>query len=81
MNYQPRLLPFVKAYLKDNRGSWPYISEGSGVAYRTVQNLARGRTSDPGIETVERIYQFMLEEQQRAKQAPDLPELPAVANA
>lgn len=44
---------YVLKELDARRGSWPAISEATGVPYRTITNLAQGLTRNPTVGTLE----------------------------
>lgn len=44
---------YVLDELAKRRGSWPAISEATGVPYRTITNLAQGLTRNPTVGTLE----------------------------
>ena len=59
MDLEPKMLPTVRALLDVNRGRWREIAEQTGVPYGTIQNIAQGRTSDPGVNAVEKLYRWL----------------------
>jgi predicted transcriptional regulator len=47
------------------RGHWPTISRDTGVDYFTIARIARGETENPRINTVERIQEWLIENQHK----------------
>jgi len=50
------LLEQVKAGLQARKGDWVSIATDSGVPYDTISKVARGATSNPGVLTVQKLY-------------------------
>ena len=41
--------------LLEKRGQWSEIARKAGVNFYTVQRIARGKTPNPGVETMRKI--------------------------
>lgn len=59
-------LSSLPAALMQRRGQWTAIAERAGVNFYTVQRIARGKTRNPGIETLRKIAAAL---EARAEQA------------
>lgn len=53
------ILDFVLNALENNRGEWPAIAKGADVPYSTLQKIAQGQSKDPGVRTVQRLYDYL----------------------
>ena len=60
------LLEQVKRRLEAARGRWPQVSQATGVPYFTITNIAQGRVGNPGVQTVQKLLDYFLAEEQRA---------------
>lgn len=60
--YQPTLLPAVIQLLEKRRGKWPEICAATGVNYSTLQKIVQGQVTNPGVNTVERLHDYLLAE-------------------
>lgn len=49
---------YVIRQLNDNKGKWPLIAEGSGVARSTIAKIARREVENPGVLHVERLAKY-----------------------
>ncbi len=52
------MLDYVVAQLASRRYTYRQVAEGSGVARRTVEKIARRETRNPGVLHVERLVVF-----------------------
>lgn len=59
MNTEPKMLPAVIRLLEESRGRWREISAETGISYGTIQNIAQGRSENPGVNTVEKLHSFL----------------------
>lgn len=48
-------LEVLRERLAARKGRWPDVAHASGVPVSTVRKIAQGHTSNPRIETVDRI--------------------------
>lgn len=55
----------IPALLLEKRGQWSAIARRAGVNFYTVQRIAKGKTPNPGYETLRKIASA-LEERQAA---------------
>lgn len=46
---------YVLKKLDATRGTWPQVSEGSGVPLRTIEKIARQETEDPRVSNVQKL--------------------------
>lgn len=56
----------VPAALLERRGQWSAIAKRAGVNFYTVQRIAKGKTTNPGIETLRKIADALEPEQAAA---------------
>lgn len=45
----------IPALLLEKRGQWSAIARRAGVNFYTVQRIAKGKTPNPGYETLRKI--------------------------
>jgi predicted transcriptional regulator len=57
------LLETVISALNERKGNWPSIASDNGVSYSWLTKLAQGKIPNPGIQTVERLYHYLLPDQ------------------
>lgn len=48
-------VPQIKAYLKENKITYPELSEKSGIPLGTLKSIFSGRTPAPRIDTIQAI--------------------------
>lgn len=60
--YTPTLLPAVISALNECRGTWPEICAATGVNYSTLQKIVQGQVTNPGVNTVERLHDYLISE-------------------
>jgi predicted transcriptional regulator len=56
---EPTLLDGIVFRLQEFKGRWPEVAEGSGVPVSTVRKVAQGRTKNPGVDTVEKLWKYL----------------------
>lgn len=49
------LFAYVLEQLQAWKGKWREVAEGSGVAYRTLEKIARGEHKDPGVINMDKL--------------------------
>lgn len=54
--HTPELLQLTWDALDAARGHWPQVAESAGVSFSTLCKLRDGRIANPGIWTVQAIY-------------------------
>jgi len=59
VNYSPTLLPAVISALNKCRGTWPEICAATGVNYSTLQKIVQGQVTNPGVNTIERLHDYL----------------------
>jgi len=52
------ILKTVRRELRDNRGRLPFIAEKTGVPYHTIIKIQLGTTENPGVKTVQTLYDY-----------------------
>lgn len=52
------MLTVVRELLEQSRGEWVAISRASGVPYHTLTKVAQGITTNPRIDTVQRLVDY-----------------------
>lgn len=52
------ILDYVKRRLQESRGDWPQISIETGVPYFTITNVAQGKSEDPRISTIQKLFDY-----------------------
>jgi hypothetical protein len=52
------LYAYVLGQLGASKGKLPSVARGSGIPYRTLEKIARGETSDPGVLTIEKLARY-----------------------
>ena len=52
------MFSYVLAQLELSKGALPQVANESGVPYRTLQKIASGETKDPGVCTVQKLYDY-----------------------
>lgn len=62
-DYQPTLLPSVIALLDKRRGTWREVCADTGVNYSTLQKIVQGQVTNPGVNTVERLHEYLVANQ------------------
>ena len=63
------LLQDVIYALNARKGDWPAIAVQADVSYSWLTKLAQGKIPNPGVRTIERLYQVLLPEQFDKRQA------------
>jgi transcriptional regulator with XRE-family HTH domain len=58
--YKPTLLPAVVEELGRRRGTWREICAETGINYSTLQKIAQGQVTNPGVNTVELLHDYLL---------------------
>ena len=53
------MLGYVKGRLHYLRGQHPTIARESGVTYRAVQKIHSGDTPNPGIQNLQKLYNYL----------------------
>lgn len=66
MSMKQSLYGYVMRQLDSTDLTYQQVSDGSGVAKRTVEKIARREIEDPGVSHVEKIAHFFRARQQRA---------------
>lgn len=56
------ILETVRARLEGARGRWPEIAKAASVPYFTITNIAQGRVSNPGVQTVQKLLDYFAAE-------------------
>jgi hypothetical protein len=46
--------------LQQAKGDWPTLAEQSGVPLRTIEKIARREVENPGVKTVEKLWNHFL---------------------
>jgi hypothetical protein len=59
------LLKFVTEHLAKNRGKHREIAKATGVPYTTIRNISQGVTPNPGVVSVQAIYNFFVAANQK----------------
>jgi len=54
-SFEPDLLAFVVAGLRQRVGEWQQIADASGVPYSTVCKIGQGETENPRIGSVQKL--------------------------
>lgn len=52
----------VVTKLQAAKGTWPSIAEESDVSLRTIQKIASGEISDPGVSHIEKLLKYFREQ-------------------
>ena len=52
------IFDYVLAQLVQSKGLLPRIAQESGVPYRTLQKIANGEIRDPGVSTIQKLYDY-----------------------
>lgn len=60
---QTPMLDYVLQNLDAAKGRWPVISEKTGIPYKTLVKVAQSETKNPGIDSVQRLYDYFREQQ------------------
>ncbi|CAB3688241.1 hypothetical protein LMG24238_02976 [Paraburkholderia sediminicola] len=55
---QEKMLDTVMRKLDETRGTWPEISDRSGVPYQTLTKIACGIVRDPRVSTVQALLDY-----------------------
>ncbi|MFM0391213.1 hypothetical protein [Paraburkholderia phytofirmans] len=55
---QEKMLDAVLRQLAETRGTWPEISERSGVPYQTLTKIACRIHADPRVSTVQSLFDY-----------------------
>jgi len=55
------ILAHVRRELRDNRGRLPFIAEKTGIPYHTIIKIHLGHTKNPGVNTVQTLYDYFTE--------------------
>lgn len=63
------LLKDVIDALNARKGDWPAIAVQADVSYSWLTKLAQRKIPNPGVRTIERLYQVLLPEQFDKRQA------------
>lgn len=63
---------YVCRHLQETKGTWPAIASESGVPFRTLEKIGRGETKDPGISTVQQLFDYFRGRDSRPVRAPGL---------
>lgn len=50
------MLDYVLQRLDASKGRLPTVAEASGVPYRTLQKISLRQIRDPGVTTVQKLY-------------------------
>lgn len=56
----PSLLHDTRELLERHRGRWPVVCAAAGVSYSWVSKLARGEISNPTIQRLQRVHDYLL---------------------
>ena len=59
MNTEPDLVTSTRALLERHRGRWPAASVSTRVSYSWVCKLARGEISNPTIQRLQRLHDYL----------------------
>ena len=54
------LLETVIKALNERKGNWPVVAQENDVSYSWLTKLAQGKIPNPGIQTIERLYYYLL---------------------
>jgi transcriptional regulator with XRE-family HTH domain len=57
---------FVLSQLKQHKGRWSDVADGSGVSKRTIEKIASREIADPGVSHIEKLAKFFREQQRAA---------------
>jgi len=60
MKHAPTMLPAVREELAADRKRWPEIAEATGIPFSTIKKIRYGEVSNPGVNTVETLYRFLI---------------------
>jgi hypothetical protein len=52
------MLEYVLEQLDASKGQLPTIATASGVPYRTLQKISFRTVKDPGVSTVQKLYDY-----------------------
>jgi|TARA_R100001530_G_scaffold3596_4_gene5273 predicted transcriptional regulator len=50
----------VLKHIKENRGRLRFVAKQSGVPYHTLIKISSGHTKNPGIDHIQRLYDFFM---------------------
>lgn len=56
----PSLLQATRDLLERYRGRWPAVCADADVSYSWVSKLARGEISNPTIQRLQRVHDYLL---------------------
>jgi len=56
----PSLLQDTRDLLERHRGRWPAVGVRAGVSYSWISKLARGEISNPTIQRLQRVHDYLL---------------------
>jgi transcriptional regulator with XRE-family HTH domain len=60
------LYTYVRSELESAKGNWPDVAEATGISKRTIEKIASGEISDPGIHKMERLARYFRGSEARA---------------
>lgn len=66
------ILVYVKRRLDELKGQWPRIAKETSVPYFTIANISRGKSTNPGIDSLQPLIDWFVkydEEREKAKRA------------
>jgi len=66
---QEKMLDTVMRKLDETRGTWPEISDRSGVPYQTLTKIACGIVRDPRVSTVQALLDYFATRPEQASAA------------
>lgn len=62
------MFDFVLGKLDQRKGQLPRVASESGVPYRTLQKIVSREIKDPGVSTVQKLYDYLREHDQAVPQ-------------
>ena len=60
------MLDYVLLKLRDHKGHLPDVALGARVPYRSCLKILSRETPNPGVDTVQRLYDFFQHEEREA---------------
>lgn len=63
---EPTMLAYVLAQLDEWKGRWSEVAEGSDLSKRTIEKIASGEISDPGVSRVQRLHDWFRKQEKAA---------------
>lgn len=56
----PSLLQATRDLLERHRGRWPAVGKHADVSYSWISKLARGEITNPTIQRLQRVHDYLL---------------------